>query len=914
MSKKRNSEFERRYTPPCGIIGRRSAPSKLHNYHAARGDQQRLSTLNQQQQQQTSNGAEMGQKTGTGGSGIRKLGFVEKLLTSYGFIQVIDDQQQEQQQQQQQHHQSQNRLFFHYSQVVGTTTDLRVQDEVEFEIMTDRDNRKVATRISRLKKGTINFESFSPERVNGEVASPPQGTHPGSLSYNAVGEYFFLPFAAADISSHCQLYKGDKVSFFIATDKRNRSMCARKVTLVERASNPNPGVSGTRCQGRVSSMKDSFGFIKRSDVAGEIFFHYSQVSADVPDLREGNDVEFAIEQRKDKQVAVSITLLPEGSVVFDDVSKCQYNGIIRQLAGKKTHQDRGDRYHHHHDQAQGQPGQIEAFLDDEEEVILPYAKTDRDGNAYTIQQGDHVTFYLATDRRNGQKRAVGVQLDIEKTAEEKAEERECGVVAAVKVLEGFGFIKCQSRDSRMFFHCSELIDAAHRIKMSDEVQFTVLPDQMAESKRLHATRISILPKGSVTFQSVSKATYQATIGPDGASLVYETDELTEQLNNVRVPDDVAKHVNPGDIVTFRVLESKRTGERAATELSVVESENSGAKTGVLLRGSVILKKDSYGFIESEDHTRETFFHYSELSCKPEELETGAAVQYYEALKENKVCGTNVVLLDAETDLSVDELIEEHVYHGTVKTELKSGTVNYGGLISAEQGGGDVRFTSSSLGDRKNLQVGDSVCYQHGVHKSGAKRAVNVQAKRKMQESLIDSIKGDYGFIVFEDGEDTKNLFFHSSNLIETQISELGAGDTVSFSLIHNKRSGKSCAAQVRLIKKAEADQQAANSTNGDKAEKSEKKTQADKDRPERLKMKLSKRKSEMQNGTPEGTAVLRQPKGPEAQGAKGFGRQRSVSESGKNGETENGTETSSSGSENEPSVEIALEVADQQEA
>jgi cold shock CspA family protein len=780
MSKKRNSEFEhRRYTPVSSgvaIIGRRSAPSKLHNYHAARGDQQRLSSSSSQQHQ-SQNQPNGGDKTVT-----RKLGFVEKLLTSYGFIQVIDDQAEanhQQQQQQQQHHQSQNRLFFHYSQVVGTTTDLRVQDEVEFEIMTDRDNRKVATRISRLKKGTINFESFSPERVNGEVASPPQGAHPGSLSYQAVGEYFFLPFAAADISSHCQLYKGDKVSFFIATDKRNRSMCARKVTLVERASNPNP--AGSRCQGRVSSMKDSFGFIKRSDVAGEIFFHYSQVSADVPDLREGNDVEFAIEQRKDKQVAVSITLLPEGSVVFDDVSKCQYNGIIRQLAGKKaTTHDRGDRYHHHHhDQQQGQPGQIEAFLggdEDDDEVILPYAKTDRDGNAYTIQQGDHVTFYLATDRRNGQKRAVGVQLDIEKTAEEKGEERECGVVAAVKVLEGFGFIKCQSRDSRMFFHCSELIDAAHRIKMSDEVQFTVLPDQMAESKRLHATRISILPKGSVTFQTVSKATYQATIGPDGASLIYETDELKEQLGTVRLPDDVKKHVNVGDVVTFRVLESKRTGDRSATELSVVESES--AKTGVLLRGTVILKKDSYGFIESEDHTRETFFHYSELSCKPEELETGAAVQYYEALKENKVCGTNVILLDAETDLTVDEVIEEHVYHGTVKNELKSGTVNYGGLISGEHG--DIRFTSSSLADRKNLQVGDSVCYQHGVHTSGAKRAVNVQAKRKMQESLIDSIKGDYGFIVFEDGEETKNLFFHASNLIETQISELGAGDTVSF--------------------------------------------------------------------------------------------------------------------------------------
>ena len=36
--------------------------------------------------------------------------------------------------------------------------------------------------------------------------------------------------------------------------------------------------------------------------SGEIFFHYSQVSADVPDLRVGNDVEFLIENRKDKQV------------------------------------------------------------------------------------------------------------------------------------------------------------------------------------------------------------------------------------------------------------------------------------------------------------------------------------------------------------------------------------------------------------------------------------------------------------------------------------------------------------------------------------------------------------------------------------------------------------------------------------
>ena len=100
------------------------------------------------------------------------------------------------------------RLFFHYSHFNGNSNDLRLHDEVEFEVIIDRDNRKVATRVMKLKKGTINFESFSPERVNGEVASPPSGNHPGSLSYNSTGEFFFLPFGASDISSACQLYKG----------------------------------------------------------------------------------------------------------------------------------------------------------------------------------------------------------------------------------------------------------------------------------------------------------------------------------------------------------------------------------------------------------------------------------------------------------------------------------------------------------------------------------------------------------------------------------------------------------------------------------------------------------------------------------------------------------------------------------
>ena len=78
----------------------------------------------------------------------------------------------------------------------------------------------------------------------------------------------------------------------------------------------------------------------------------------------------------------------------------------------------------------------------------------------------------------------------------------------------------------------------------------------------------------------------------------------------------------------------------------------------------------------------------------------------------------------------------------VRVELKSGSTNYGGVIVSSVNNEEIRFTSTSMADKKALQVGDNVCYQHGINRaSGIVRAVNVQAKRRVQVSVIDSIKG-----------------------------------------------------------------------------------------------------------------------------------------------------------------------------
>ena len=108
-------------------------------------------------------------------------------------------------------------------------------------------------------------------------------------------------------------------------------------------------------------------------------------------------------------------------------------------------------------------------------------------------------------------------------------------------------------------------------------------------------------------------------------------------------------------VNFKIVESKRTGDQTAIEVLVIEENQNQVDSDELLRGTIILKKglrdfiyqcnnfvsDSYGFIESEDHTRETFFHYSELSVSPDQIEHGTTVQYTEKIKDNKVCGINV---------------------------------------------------------------------------------------------------------------------------------------------------------------------------------------------------------------------------------------------------------------------------------
>ena len=80
----------------------------------------------------------------------------------------------------------------------------------------------------------------------------------------------------------------------------------------------------------------------------------------------GNDVEFQVEKRRDKEVAVNVSLLPDGSVIFDDISSQLYSGTILDLPPKANKKNES-----HTQTSADRVGKIETKLDDKT-VTLTY--------------------------------------------------------------------------------------------------------------------------------------------------------------------------------------------------------------------------------------------------------------------------------------------------------------------------------------------------------------------------------------------------------------------------------------------------------------------------------------------------------------------------------------------------------------
>lgn len=794
----------------------------------------------------------------TSHTSVRETGVIEKLLHSYGFIQCCE---------------RDLRIFFHYSQINEDPEDLHVGDELEFEVTSDqRTGKPIACRVVRLEAGSVSFEIRSEEKVHGvidaepklsarnNIKSPSNGVidpDMGRVSYERNGEFFYLSFSSNDVvNTGTPLHKGDKVEFYVTTDKRTGVVRAREITLLE-------AVETERYQGVVSSMKESFGFIERADKVSEIFFHYSEFCGEVSELMLCDDVEFGIQVRNGKEVAVRIKKLPEGTVKFEDVSTTRYIGTVDRPLSKSASKRQHDPLH----------GKIVYTVpgngDTEEEIV--FSERDLQGDL-SLRTGDIVEFNIAVDCRDLLKRATNISLV--NVAEGDGEEtREMGVVASLK--EGFGFIRCCDRDARMFFHFSELLDSGHQVQVGDEVEFAVSED-MSANKRIHGVRVRVLPKGTIQMENVAAEIYQglverepcySTRSPRKDSRESESGLINSYINGTResLPFDMTNFeiragVQYGDKVEFNLSISQRTGFKRAVNVTVIKRNSE-----VRHKGFVATLKENFGFLETSEHDKEVFFHYSEFDGDPGELVLGDEMEYTIKCKNGKVSAETVVKLPAGSILQ--EKIHPEVYLGKVLRSLRRADpqqAEYSGLImrivsdeqdSDEEAGAeeepenqDLPFTLeygiTSLVDKKTvLQLGEKVRFHIGVdQQTGKERAMKIFSVRQRVRARVESLKGQFGFIAYEN-EEGKNLFFHMSE-VEGEV-ELQPGDEVEFVVVQNQKTRKMSACSVRRI--------------------------CDSQRPERL---MRRNYSEKTDSPGPKIEVIRKPTGPD--GTRGFAQPRAV--------------------------------------
>uniref|UniRef100_A0A674A7E1 Cold shock domain containing E1, RNA-binding n=1 Tax=Salmo trutta TaxID=8032 RepID=A0A674A7E1_SALTR len=678
-------------------------------------------------------------------AGIRETGVVEKLLTSYGFIQCSE---------------RQARLFFHCSQYNGNLQELKIGDDVEFEVSSDRRTGKpIAVKLLKIKP-----EVLPEERISGQ-------------------EVFYLTYTPDDIEGNMHLDTGDKVTF--------SSWYILALWI--------PGWT-------LATVCEAFGFIERADVVKEIFFHYSEFKGDLEALQAGDDVEFTIKERNGKEVATDVRLLAQGTVIFEDISIEQFEGTVVKVIPKVPTKNQNDPL----------PGRICARISFTDKELLFGEKDTK--SKVTLLEGDHVQFNISTDRRDKLERATNIDI-LPDTFHFTKESREMGVIAAMR--DGFGFIKCVDRDARMFFHFSEVLEEG-QLHISDEVEFTVVPD-MLSAQRNHAVRIKKLPKGTVSFHTQSEQRFVGVVEKEATAAITnnksaspskakekEAEEGVISYEDCGVKLTVSYHVKDlegaaqpqaGDKVEFSINEVKRTGQQSAVTIKIL---NRTVNTKRLL-GYIATLKDNFGFIETANHDQEIFFHYSELCGDLENLELGDTVEYTLSKgKGNKVSAEKVTKVVAVNGVGQD--VGETVMLGKVVRPLRSvdpSQTEYQGLIELLEEGKsplavecqNYSFGIVGMANKADcLQKGEMVKFQLcTVAQTGQKMACNVVPQRK---ALVECVKDQFGFITYEVGE-SKKLFFHVKEVHDGL--ELQTGDEVEFSVILNQRTGKCSACNVRRV-------------------------------------------------------------------------------------------------------------------
>lgn len=599
----------------------------------------------------------------------RQMGIISRSLDpNHGYVQLLG---------------SKMLIPYYFPAGQGNKFNLQPQDEIEFDLVPyyrGQMLRYEATQIEPLEAGSLRYEfndnMYNAERAgldreSGVLSKMPNEDEPGVIEWqpNQYRACFYPKFQLSDIveiprigGEKLRLTVGDRVKFYHARERNGKDVEQRLAKFIVPARCP-------RFQGEVCSIKSGYGFIKRLDKPLETFFHASQVIYTGGDKEQkrievGDKIDFSLGTHDGKEVALHISILPRSfPIVFDDQATDPFGNLVEFKGRVVKPCVKGEL---------DKPGIIKYNMyggDRMEEIELldeiEYYERDRQ-NSFTILKDDDVIFHIATDRRSLRERAVNIRMQEDAIRDD----RERGVVAAVK--DGFGFIKRDKNsrrdhhDSRMFFHSSELLDkfaisGRRRIKMGDQVEFTVLRDPLAkhtQQGRYHATRIKIISPRSIRHENhnrekgskwnrskkYSKAEqFDELFEPEVIDLEPKSEDYLASLRNdvEGVIEKLPTDEPPGSTRTVSTAAKKKllgllespvmrspekhmgSGEGPMGPMELIHASARGSEgvksanvpssqryTG---RVKLIKENENYGFVIRENENEDLFFHFSDAA-------------------------------------------------------------------------------------------------------------------------------------------------------------------------------------------------------------------------------------------------------------------------------------------------------------
>merc|ERR1719193_3040683 len=674
---------------------------------------------------------------------------------------------------------------------------IKLGDDVEFIIQT-RNGKEVACQLSKLAPGTVVFEDVGTDVFRGQVLKPLDRTGkymqtdplPGRVKYRAVDRSEAeIPFGEKDQLGDFTLRHGDWVQFIVATDRRDKLKRATKIEILDESFKVS---DERREQGVVQTMKEGFGFLKCVDRSEKMFFHFSEcldVSRGQPTI--GDEVEFTVAvdpSQPGRQLATRIKHLALGTVKFNIIIAQTILGLVA-----------------------------------EEPTLAPPTRAQQ---IAASASGRLAGLGSESPRKEGAGRVVYelncLQLSIPLYAED--------------------------------------CDVRNLPRQGDQVQFNI--NQLKATKETNAVNVRIIERANkeviddtVACASPVNSSAVAVVTTAGVGVAASVAIDVQSQTTTAIPAVVAApslttvsmaETSPGPAEVSAAATATQTASAVVAESPPREKKesNSSTRLGSPQRGYVAALKDGFGFIETLQHDKEIFFHFSHVEGKAEKLEVGQEVEYsiYSREKGGKVSAEGVKPLPKGSIPKT--LVKEEMLYGKVVRPLRSvnpDQADYCGLIvsKSEEGKvlGEYQFGIASLLNKKELlQEGDPVNFQVSAHEPFA---INIKSNKQKLRSHVEAVKGQFGFLSYEQ-EEGKKLFFHMSEVEGGEV--LQVGDQVEFVVVTNPRTRKHSACCVRKLCVSQ--------------------------RPERLISKLKTMSiEEVARGGPR-IIVVRQPRGPD--GTRGF--------------------------------------------